>query len=102
MGTDTTEREARTMSPPHGLPPMVILEFSPRPKEAEDIPIGSIVRTPTGGLARVEAHRGRKDNRIRAGRDHRIRLVCRYLEPKNRAFDVVLLLPELVEVIHGT
>ncbi len=76
--------------------PTGVLPFTPKPLDAEDIPIGSVVRTPTGGLARVEGYRGYR-------REHRVRLVCRYLDPKNRAFDVVQLLPELVEVItNGT
>lgn len=73
-------------------PPIGLLRFTPKPKEAEDIPIGSTVRTPTGALAKVEGYRGFR-------RDHRIRLVCRYTRPVNRAFDIVLLLPELVEVV---
>ncbi len=73
-------------------PPIGLLRFTPKPKEAEDIPIGSTVRTPTGALATVEGYRGFR-------RDHRIRLVCRYTRPVNRAFDIVLLLPELVEVV---
>lgn len=85
---------------PHGIPniPMALLQFSPRPRDAEEIPLGTIVATPTGALAKVEGYRGYR-------RDHRIRLVCRYLNPNNRAFDVVVLLPELVtihkEAEHG-
>jgi len=73
-------------------PPIGLLRFTPKPKEAEEIPIGATVRTPTGALAKVEGYRGFR-------RDHRIRLVCRYTRPVNRAFDIVLLLPELVEVV---
>lgn len=73
-------------------PPVGLLRFTPAPKDEEEIPVGTVVRTPTGALARVEGYRGHR-------RDHRVRLVCRYLEPANRAFDVVQLLPELVEVV---
>lgn len=67
-----------------------------KPKEidAEEIPIGATVRTPLGMLATVEGYRGYK-------REHRPRLVCRYLHPTNKAYDVALILPELVEVIRG-
>jgi hypothetical protein len=65
-----------------------------RPKDAEDIPIGSVVTTPTGKEARVIGYRGFR-------RDHIVRLVCRYLEPENKRFDVVLLAPELVVVVKG-
>ena len=47
-----------------------------------------------GLLATVVAYRGFR-------RDHRVRLVCRYINPQNRAFDVALILPELVEVVDG-
>lgn len=73
-------------------PPIGLLRFTPKPRDEEDFPIGTIVRTPTGAKARVEGYRGYK-------RDHRIRLVCRYLNPVNKHFDVVQLLPELVEVV---
>lgn len=81
-------------------PPIGLLRFTPRPRDVEDIPIGTIVTTPTGSRAKVIGYRGYR-------RDHRIRLVCRYLEPVNQRFDVVQLLPELVKVAeeekcHGT
>lgn len=75
-------------------PPIDLLRFTPRPRDHEEIPIGATVRTPLGLLAVVVAYRGFR-------RDHRIRLVCRYLKPKNKAFAVALVLPELVEVLHG-
>jgi hypothetical protein len=65
----------------------------PRAMDAEQVPIGSTVRTPTGQLAKVEGYRGYK-------RDCRVRLVCRYLDPENKRFDVVLLAPELVTVLE--
>lgn len=74
-------------------PAIGVLRFAPRPIDAEDIPVGTIVRTPTGALARVEGYRGFR-------RDHRIRLVCRYLRPVNKRHDVVQLLPELVTVME--
>ena len=76
-------------------PPIGLLRFTPQPRDAEEIPIGSKVRTPLGMDAVVIAYRGKR-------RGHRVWLVCRYVRPRNRAFDVVLVLPELVEVIHGT
>jgi hypothetical protein len=63
-----------------------------RAREADEVPIGSIVRTPTGRDARVIGYRGFR-------RDFMVRLVCRYLEPENKRFDVVLLAPELVVVM---
>lgn len=76
-------------------PPIGRLRFTPKPRDHEEIPIGTTVRTPLGMLAVVIAYRGFR-------RDHRVRLVCRYLQPRNRAFDVALILPELVEVIHAS
>lgn len=64
----------------------------PRAMDAEQIPIGSTIRTPLGQLAIVEDYRGYK-------RDTRVRLVCRYVDPENKRFDVVQLAPELVVVI---
>ena len=71
------------------------LRFTPRPVDAEDIPVGTLVRTPLGHLAKVLAHRGFR-------RGHRVRLVCQYVERvdrNSRRFDVFLILPELVKVI---
>lgn len=75
------------------IPRIGQLRFTPKPIDAEDIPLRSRICLPTGALAIVEGYRGFR-------RDHRIRLVCRYLKPVNRAFDVVLMLPELVTVIE--
>ena len=75
-------------------PAIGLLRHSPRPIDAEEIPVGSVVRTPLGFVATVIGYRGYR-------RDHRVRLVCRYCSPKNRAFDVVLIFPELVEVIRA-
>ena len=75
-------------------PPIGALRFTPRPRDHEEIPIGSTVRTPMGLLAVVEGYRGFR-------RDHRVRLICRYIKPRNRAFAVAILLPELVEVVHA-
>jgi hypothetical protein len=63
-----------------------------RPIDPETIPVGTLVRTPTGKEARVEGYRGFR-------RDHIVRLVCRYVEPENKAFDIVLLPAELVVVV---
>lgn len=60
--------------------------------DAEDIPIGATIKTPLGMPAIVEGYRGYR-------RGHRVWLVCRYCNPRNKAFDVVQVLPELVEVI---
>lgn len=62
-------------------------------QDAEDVPVGAIVRTPTGKKARVLGYRGYR-------RDHRVRLWCQYLEPENKRFDKVLLVPELVTVVE--
>lgn len=75
-------------------PPIGLLRFTPRPIEAESIAIGSVVRTPLGHEATVTGYRGFR-------RGHRVWVVCRYNEPPNRAFDVVQVLPELLEVING-
>lgn len=61
--------------------------------ELGQIPIGSIVRTPLG--LEAEVIRYFSDGR----RGHRDRLVCRYLQPKNRRYAVATLVPELVTVI---
>lgn len=87
-------------------PPIGLLRTGRRPRDAEEIPIGSIVRTPLGELARVVAHRGGK--RMGGGnKDCHERLVCRYLQPKNKRYDLVILLAELVTIVpkeahHGT
>lgn len=69
------------------------LRHAPRPIEPDEIPVGAIVRTPTGQLARVIAYRGFR-------RDFRVRLVCRYLRPVNKRYDIVMLVPELVQVVE--
>lgn len=76
-------------------PPIGLLRFTPRPIDAETIPIGSRVRLPSGQTAVVLRYQGYK-------RQHRVRLVCRYEKPRNKHFNIVMVLPELVEVIHGT
>jgi hypothetical protein len=87
-------------------PPVGNLRISNRPRDAEDIPIGTTVKTPTGALARVEGYRGGR--RMGGGdKDNHERLVCRYINPKNRRWAVVVLRAELVEVVpkeetHGT
>ena len=75
-------------------PPIGILRFVRQAMDAEQIPIGATIRTPLGMLAIVEGYRGYR-------RGHRVWLVCRYCKPRNKAFDVVQVLPELVEVIRG-
>ena len=64
-----------------------------RHAEYDRIPIGATIRTPRGMEAVVIGYRGFR-------RDYRIRLVCRYINPDNKAFDVVQLVPELVEVLE--
>ncbi len=68
------------------------MPFTPKPTDAEDVPLGTVVLTPLGEEATVIDYRGWR-------RDHRIRLVCRYLKPRNRRYDIVQLLPELVIVV---
>ena len=70
------------------------MAFIDRIMDAEDIPLRSIVRTPLGLKARVVGYRGKR-------RGPRVWLVCQYLKPRNKQYAVVLLLPELVEVIHA-
>lgn len=77
-------------------PPIGLLRFTPRPRDAEDIPLRSIVRTPLGHLAEVLEYRGFR-------RGHRVRLVCQYVtrvNTKARRFDVFQILPELVVVVR--
>lgn len=79
-------------------PPIGALRKGPRPRDAEEIPIGSTVRTPTGALAEVVAYRGGR--RLGGGqKDNHERLVCRYLCAKNRRFGTLLILAELVVVV---
>jgi hypothetical protein len=61
--------------------------------DAEDIPLGAIVQTPTGKKARVLGYRGYR-------RDHIVRLWLQYLDPENKRFDKVLLAPDKVTVIE--
>lgn len=70
------------------------MRFVRRARDADEISIGSRIRTPLGLDAVVTGYRGHQ-------RGHRVWLVCRYLRPVNRAFGTVLMLPELVEVIGG-
>jgi AcrR family transcriptional regulator len=73
-------------------PPIGALRHAPRPRDAEEVPVGSLVKTPLGLEARVIAHRGFR-------RGHRVWLVCRYVQPVNRRFDVAQILPELVTIL---
>lgn len=76
------------------------------PRDHEEIPIGSIIRTPMGRLARVVDYKGYGKNTGRAykpgpnQRPHRVWLVCQYLDPVNKKFDFCPLLPELAEVVE--
>lgn len=74
-------------------PPIGRLRFVRKPKDAEEVPIGSLVKTPLGLQAIVIGHRGYR-------RGHRIWLVCRYTRPANKRFDVCQILPELVTVLE--
>lgn len=80
-------------------PPIGLLRHGPRPKDHEEVPLESVVQTPTGQLARVIGYRGYQ-NRKGPGRGHRVWLVCRYVEPQNKRYAVVQLLPELVMVVE--
>lgn len=62
---------------------------APRHLYLEDFPIGSIVITPLGQKAKVIKH-------LHYERSTRERLLCEYLEPVNKKFARVWLLPELV------
>lgn len=70
-----------------------------KPRDHEEIPIGSLIETPSGRQATVEGYRG-YGRRGGADRGHRIWLVCRYTDPVNKRFDVVQLLPELAKVLR--
>jgi hypothetical protein len=72
---------------------LVPRKAQPATQDAEEIPVGAIVKTPTGKQARVLGYRGYR-------RDHRVRLWCQYLQPDNKRFDKVLLVPELVTVVQ--
>lgn len=65
----------------------------PQDVDAEEIPIGAIVQTPSGKKARVIGYRGYR-------RDHIVRLWIQYLQPENKRFDKVLLAPKLVTVLE--
>jgi hypothetical protein len=80
-------------------PAIGLLRHGPRPRDHEEIPLGSLVRTPTGKEAEVRAYRG-YGSRAGAGRAHRVYLVSRYLNPDNKRFNIVQLLPELVVVVR--
>lgn len=62
-------------------------------REPESIPVGSIVRTPTGKEAKVLGYRGKR-------RDHIVRLWCQYLRPDNKRHDKVLLAAKLLVVVN--
>lgn len=71
----------------------LMVHTDPAPdRDPEEIPVGSIVRTPMGKMARVIGHRGYR-------RDHIVRLWLQYLEPENKRFDKVLLPPFCVVVV---
>ncbi len=79
-------------------PPVGDLRVNNRPRDADEIPIGTLVRTPLGALARVVGYRGGR--RMGGGdKDNHERLVCRYANPKNRRWGVVVLRAELVQVV---
>jgi hypothetical protein len=71
-----------------------------RARDHEEIPIGSLVKTPTGRFAVVVDYKG-YGTRGGPGRPHRVWLVCRYEHPVNKKFDFASILPELVEVLRA-
>ena len=75
-------------------PRIGLLRHTPRPKDAEEVPVGSLVLTPLGMEAHVIAHRGFR-------RGHRVWLVCQYTHPTNKRFNVAQILPELVTVVRA-
>lgn len=86
-------RRIRALSAPAPKPLPKTMGAVKRAEDHERVPIGAVVRTPLKKLARVESYRGFR-------RGHRVWLVCRYLEPENKRFDIVQLLPERVEVMQ--
>lgn len=75
------------------------LEAPPVDIDPESIPIGSIVRTPQGRLAKVIGHAGKP--RGGGQTDPFPRLICKYLEVSNAKFSIVRLQPKYVEVVRN-
>jgi hypothetical protein len=99
-GGFTTTMEVRAMTAGiNTKPPIGLLRHVRKPRDHEDVPIGSKVRTPRGLLAVVEDYIGYGE-RQGEDRPHRVRLVCRYLNPSNKRFATVQILPELVEIVE--
>lgn len=74
-------------------PAIGLLRLSRRDEEHDRIAIGTLIRTPTGAEATVVGYRGFR-------RGHRVWLVCKYVAPANKRFDIVQLLPELVVLVE--
>lgn len=70
-----------------------------RPRDHEEIPIGSQVRTPSGRLAMVIAYKGHNRRRGDPKLPTRVWLVCRY-EGDSSPNNTVALLPELAVVLR--
>lgn len=76
------------------------VEATPSDVDPETIPVGAIVRTPRGRLAKVIGRTGKPRGGGQV--DPFPRLICRYLEASNAKFGIVRLQPKYVEVVsHG-
>lgn len=75
------------------------IEAVPQDVEADTIPVGSIVRTPQGRIAKVIGHTGKP--RGGGQTDPFPRLICKYMESSNARFGIVRLQPKYVEVVSN-
>jgi hypothetical protein len=81
------------------IPKIGLLRLPPRHVEPEAFPVGCIVRTPTGRLAIVERTRGNRERGGMKGRDHLVRIVCRYTDAVHRDEALVPLAPALLVIV---
>jgi hypothetical protein len=87
---------SHNVAPPVGA---LRLPVRTRDRDVEDFPIGTVVRTPLGMLAKVEGYRGGK--RLGGGqKDDHERLFCRYMDAASKKFGTVLLQPSKVEIVE--
>lgn len=99
-GFSTTMEVAGMTAGMNTRPPVGLLRHTRRARDHEEIPIGATVKTPLGLLAVVESYRG-IGTRQGEGRSHRVFLVCRYVHPANKRYDIVQILPENVTVVEA-
>lgn len=75
------------------------LEAMPQDVDPEAVPVGTIVRTPQGRMAKVIGHTGKP--RGGGQTDPFPRLICKYLEASNAKFGIVRLQAKYVEVVRN-